>query len=249
MATNSRALPLPSFLDRPERCLRCAYDLEGIRDPVCPECGFLYDDTAVGIVIYGVARNEPGPTWRRVVWILLAVLTFLYFQLVVVLFMFRPIIAGVVLLTILAGIVAMLMTGTSRKRGIERVTFTRAGFGREPYRAKVDKTDNDHEIPLMSDALEFVEWGEGVRIGVQHTRVSSVWQRIRIRAYPDSGRPKLLLDMGTRCRDERVGALVEIIETLGRGERFDPDTYADPERGTLGAQGDDSWRAPEYPDA
>ena len=55
LATLMIVLPLPRG-PRPGRCIRCGYDLVGLREPVCPECGTLNASDS-GLVTAHFARG------------------------------------------------------------------------------------------------------------------------------------------------------------------------------------------------
>lgn len=199
-------LPFPRLLEKPEACLGCGYPLEGIPAPgACPECGMEFYDRFSGIQIAGVAKRSAGPTWRRVVWVIMAVVAFLYGNLVALLFINSPIIALVILAALIAGVVGMALTSPSKKGiGSELFTFVQDGFSRWP-------------VGVSPAVREFRAW-DGVNPCVFVKPVSRVWGSIKIVQFDERGKREVVLSGGFRCRTEQLPLVEQSIEILMRGE-------------------------------
>ena len=204
-------LPFPRLLDQPEACLGCGYPLDGIPAPgSCPECGMEFFDRYSGLQIAGVAKKSGGPAWRRAVWIVLAVVAFLYGNLLPFLFISSAIIALVILAALIAGVVGMALTSPSKKgAGSEYFTFVRTGFSRWPTGTE-------------SAAREFRAW-DGVKPGVMVKPVSRVWASMKIVHFDERGKREVLLSGGFRCRTELIPVVEQAIGMLMRGESIADD--------------------------
>tara|TARA_R110002096_G_scaffold344921_2_gene537989 strand:- start:263125 stop:263640 length:516 start_codon:yes stop_codon:yes gene_type:complete len=112
-------LPFPRLLGKPEACLGCGYPLDGIPAPgSCPECGMEFYDQFSGLQIAGVAKKSGGPAWRRAVWIVIAIISFLYFNVIGVLIFTLPWMALVIFLAIVAGVLAMIIESQQEGCGV-----------------------------------------------------------------------------------------------------------------------------------
>ena len=199
-------LPFPRLLEKPEACLGCGYPLEGIPAPgSCPECGMEFYDRFSGIQIAGVAKKSGGPAWRRAVWIVIAIISFLYFNVIGVLIFTLPWMALVIFLAIVAGVNAMIFTSPNKKgAGSEYFIFVQNGFSRWPTGTK-------------NAVREFRAW-DGVNPCVFVKPVSRVWGSIKIVQFDERGKREVVLSGGFRCRTEQLPLVEQSIEMLMRGE-------------------------------
>ncbi len=199
-------LPFPRVVERPEDCLGCGYSLEGIPAPgSCPECGLPFEHGLSGLQIAGVAKKSAGPAWRRAVWIVIAIVAFLYGNLIAILFINSPIIALVILAALIAGVVGMALTSPSKKGvGSEFFTFVQGGFSRWPVGAD-------------PSVREFRSW-DGVNPGVTLKPVSRVWASMSVVQFDERGKREVLLSGGFRCQQIDLQMVGEALEKLVRGE-------------------------------
>ena len=212
MAKNKKELlPFPRLLVKPEACLGCGYPLDGIPAPgSCPECGMEFYDRFSGLQIAGVAKKSGGPAWRRAVWIVIAIISFLYFNVIGVLIFTLPWMALVIFLAIVAGVLAMIFSSPNKKgAGSEYFTFVRSGFSRWPT-----GTENA--------AREFRAW-DGVKPGVMVKPVSRVWASMKLVHFDERGKREVLLSGGFRCRTEQIPVVEQAIGMMMRGESIADD--------------------------
>lgn len=197
-------LAFPRVVERPEDCLGCGYPLEGIPAPgLCPECGLPFEHGLSGLQIAGVAKQSSGPAWRRAVWIVIAIVAFLYGNLVTLLFMGSPMIALVILAALIASVVGMALTSPSKKgTGSEYFTFVQGGFSRWP-------------IGADPSVREFRAW-DGVNPGVTLKPVSRVWASMSVVQFDERGKREVLLSGGFRCQRDDLpivqGGLIRLMQ-------------------------------------
>lgn len=204
MAT-PKLLPFPILAPHLGACLRCGYPLEGLPAfGVCPECGLGYEDERTVLQISGVAKNEGGPLWRKLVWGVLITLALIYTQLLGVFVFTYPWVALVIFAILLAGVVAMVMTGTHRSRGSETFGFTPAGFAR-------------WTIGADPSTRVFTDWG-GVQRAVVVKRISPVWARAKVVSFDEAGKRFTQLETGFRCPQEDLAVVERLLTRLIRGE-------------------------------
>lgn len=200
MAVNKASLPFPA-LGPVVRCLRCDYDLAGLGDIVCPECGEDYGRSAV-LWIAGVPRRSETRLWRRAAWAVVIVIVFVMTQLWPFFFLTgEGIVAGIVLLgTIVAG-VALARTGRARKHTVERIVFSKGGISRAEWRRPGAPT-------------EVMLWPREMYVRV--VPVGTVWQKLIVEDH-EAGR-KRYFECGFRCERERLAWVQRTILALARGE-------------------------------
>ena len=190
--------------------MSCGYALEGIPAPgVCPECGMGFGAGACVIEFAGVARRSGGPRWRRIVWILLAIVSILFFQVIGLLIINEQHwVALVGFAAIVAGVVGMAVSGKQQKKtGVEIFSITSDGIGRREFRGHEENT-------------EFIRW-DGGRPVIKLDRVSRVWARVKIGVRGSDGKQNLLLDAGFRCPAEDLEVLHALISRQIRNESLD----------------------------
>jgi hypothetical protein len=199
-------LPFPRVMEGSEDCLGCGYPVEGIPSPgSCPECGLPFEHGLSGLQIAGVAKTSAGPAWRRAVWLVIAIVAFLYGNLVTLLFINSPIIALVILAALIAGVVGMALTSPSKKGvGSEYFTFVQGGFWRWPVGA-------DQRV---SEFRSF----DGVNPGVTLKPVSRVWASMSVVQFNEHGKREELLSGGFRCQQIDLQLVGDALESLVRGE-------------------------------
>ena len=197
---------MPSLGGRPEHCLSCGYSLEGLPAPgACPECGLEFYGGISSIRIAGVAKRGPGPKWRKPVWVVLFIATFLWVQGIGVMWMTGMLWLSLLLFAaIVAGMVAMGVTAKQGSVGSEYFSITEAGFGRIPTGEKARLT-------------EFVPWGEGTP-AVRIERVGKYWAKIHLVRKTTDAKPEVLLDAGFRCPAEDLLVVEQLIVRLMNGE-------------------------------
>lgn len=179
-------LPDPALGEAARECQRCAYSLDGMGDRGrCPECGLPFDPAEHILVLHGVARSQESAVWRRIVWIFLIIAWLFVPQFLIILIARRPVFALVLALAMIAGVLAMVLTGRSRSRGTERFILSPAGLGRAPVGS--------------SNRAEFAAWDGPIRTELK--RVGTMWSKLRIVGLRD-GRHTVHLDAGIRCRDQ-----------------------------------------------
>lgn len=211
------ALPDPTFGQPPESCLSCGYSLEGTPEGArCPECGIPTPQPGQSLVVCGVARSTETKVWRRWVWGFIFAGSFIYAQLVPFMVFQTPFYTAILFAVIVAAVIGMLATGSSRKRGTERFTFTPSGYARVGY--------DSGAMP------EFIPWPERVEYEVR--RVSSVWQRLRL--YDCSlGKRRIILDAGIRCTDEDRELIASTLDEM-IGPQREQSAASTPTRGAEG---------------
>ncbi|MFK7760130.1 MAG: hypothetical protein AB8C13_09295 [Phycisphaerales bacterium] len=164
-----------------------------------------FDSVLGGLQIAGVAKKSAGPTWRRVTWIVIAVVAFLYGNLIGVLLIGAPLIALIVLLAIIAAVIGMLLTSTNKKgTGSEFFTFVQGGFSRWP-------------IGGGFETREYQELdGQDPRVIIK--RVSRVWASMSVVQFDDRGKRQVLLAGGIRCQDVDREVVEGLLMKLVNGE-------------------------------
>ncbi len=198
---------MPQLVERPRNCLSCAYPLGGIPAPgACPECGVAFSDGLSIIQLNGVAKHGPGPKWRRGVWVMLAIVTFLVAQLSGILYMVGLAWLGLLLLlAIVVSFVAMALTAKQRKSGVEIFSITPGGIARNPRTGGVSPG-------------EYTAWGDATP-QVLVERVGKFWAKIELaRRLPD-GKQEVILEAGFRCPAADIPVLEQLIvmQISGRG--------------------------------
>jgi len=201
-----RPLPFPELVERLDECLGCGYPLEGIPAPgFCPECGVGFDDGASVLVLGGIAKKMGGPVWRKVVWVLIGILAFVYSQLLGILILSVPWIGLLVFVMLVLSTLAMAMTGKQKKRGSEIFAFTRSGFSRWTVGSKPSSRD-------------FVAW-EGVHPAAIAKRVSGVWASVKVVSFDEQGKRIIPIECGFRCKEEDIAWVQDILGLMVSGER------------------------------
>lgn len=203
-------LPFPMLVERLDECLGCGYPLEGIPAPgFCPECGVGFDEGKSVLVLAGVAKNSGGPMWRRIVWILIGILAFVYSQLLGILIMTVPWIGLIIFLMLVFSTIAMAMTGKQKKRGSEVFAFTKSGIAR-------------WTTGSVATSRNFKLW-EGTNPAAFVRRVSSVWASVKIVSFDDNGKRVVPIECGIRCRVEKIPYVEASIKLLILGESIADD--------------------------
>jgi len=198
-------LPFPTLGERLDECLGCGYPLVGIPAPgICPECGVGFEDGESVLTIAGVAKNSGGPIWRKVAWVSIGVVAFLYSQLLGLVLISAPLIALVIFLGLVASTAAMAMTGKQKKRGTEMFAFTSSGFSR-------------WTVGSDPSSRLFVAW-HGVNPAVKVRRVSNVWGSMKIVDFDRDGKRIVMLEGGFRCPAVDLGLVEKIMDALVHGE-------------------------------
>lgn len=220
MATPTR-LSFPLLAPHLGACLRCGYPLDGLPAfGVCPECGLGYEDARTVLQISGVAKNSGGPVWRKLVWGVLITLAVLYSQLLGLIVFSYPWLALIIFATLLAGTIAMVMTGSQRSRGSETFGFTPAGFAR-------------WTVGADPSTRVFTDWA-GVQRAVLIKRVGPVWARAKVVCFDESGKRTVQLETGFRCPQEDLGIVELLLTQLVSGQSIgDVDQIEGIERSVL----------------
>lgn len=191
-------LPFPMLSKHPEQCVACAYDLAGVQNR-CPECGVRIDGEPGALLIAGVPRLENTNPWRRLAFVVLAIAVFAFSQGLFILGQFFGFLAMAFIFgVIVVSIIALVVTSPTKKHSVERIAFTRAGFGRAAWRGEYD--------------TRFVPWTG--REEIRPKRVGTVWQQLTIRAPNDMNKPKRVLEAGFRCRREELDWVCSAIEAF-----------------------------------
>jgi hypothetical protein len=201
-------LPFPALGERPDECLGCGYPLVGIPAPgVCPECGVGFEDGESVLTIAGVAKSSGGPIWRKVVWVCIGVVAFVYSQLLGLVLLSAPLVALVIFLALVASTTAMAMTGKQKKRGTEFFAFTVSGFSRWTV-----GSDPSSRI--------FVAW-DGINPAAMVRRVSNVWASMKIVDFDADGKRIVMLEGGFRCPAVDIELIDTVMNQLVRGSSIE----------------------------
>lgn len=201
-------LPFPVLGERLDECLGCGYPLEGIPVPgVCPECGVGFEDGESVLCLAGIAKGIPGPLWRKIAWVCIGVVAFLYSQLWVLLLQGLPLVGLMVFLGLLVATASMAMTGKQKKRGTEMFAFTASGFSR-------------WTVGSDPSSRLFVPW-VGINPAVMVRRVSNVWASMKIVDFDEHGKRIVMLECGFRCPAVDIGLIETVMTQLVRGESID----------------------------
>lgn len=198
MKRGKAPLPFPTRVGFPTICPACNYDLAGAeRLDRCPECGVSIAPGASCLAIACVPRRTPGPAWRRVAWVLIALGFAVLSQAWPFIMMWQPWLLGVLFLACIASALGMVLTGTPVSKATERVVFSPVGFARGVWGQR--------------DSA-FHPWSGDERCRVM--RLGAVWQRLVL----VRGEGGVLLDTGFRCRADALDALAACVELFSRGE-------------------------------
>ncbi|MEM6553717.1 MAG: hypothetical protein AAF750_16485 [Planctomycetota bacterium] len=196
--------PLDAPKLRPEfdACPVCQYDLRGLPEGPCPECGVHLGDDAVLLqgVVRGFGSTTPG---RRLAQVVLIVWIMLWLPCAGI-----PLAIGGAMglsgyallgayLTGWLGIIvlASMLFGSRRRRGKaarDQVLLTANGF-------------------LLAGTTDPTEPGRGLIAWTSYSRaevkrLGSTWKRLRLRGRDRHGR-STALDIGVRCSDDEADAL------------------------------------------
>lgn len=202
-----KPLPFPELVDRFDDCLGCGYPFAGLPAPgLCPECGVGFDEGQSVLLIAGIGKGTRGPLWRKIVWVLIGILAFVYSQLLGILVISWPWISLVIFLMLVASTIAMAMTNKQKSRGTEMFALTRDGLSRWTLGSKPDSRD-------------FVRW-DGINPGVFVRRVSRVWASLKIVYFDDEGKRIIPLECGFRCLEDRNGWVEGIVSAFVEGREF-----------------------------
>ncbi|HED54247.1 MAG TPA: hypothetical protein ENJ00_08605 [Phycisphaerales bacterium] len=195
-------LPFPFLGDHPSRCISCGYDLAGVAGK-CPECGIRIDGEPGAVYIAGVPKFEDPNPWRRAAFIILAVAATLLSQFF---FLIGVLVGFLISLLVLAGVLiavfAFVVTSRSKKRSIERITFTRAGIGRAAW----GREFGDVFIPWRGDEV------------VEPKSVGTVWQHLTIKTPKVGGLFHSIFECGFRCRREELIWIRHAIQSMAHDE-------------------------------
>ncbi len=196
--TSVSKLPFPMVSLHPEQCIACGYDLSGVKNR-CPECGARTDGEPGALLIAGVPRVEDSNPWRRLAFIVLAIAIFALSQGLFLLGnLFGFITMAWIFVVVVASTIAIIVTSPTKKRSVERIAFTRAGFGRAAWGGEYDK--------------RFIPWTGTERISVK--RIATVWQKLVIHATDERNKSKRIFETGFRCKYDEIGWVRDAITAM-----------------------------------
>lgn len=205
-AHNSDRLPEPAWTRSAEICLRCNYSLHGLAAPgLCPECGTPY--VAQQLLLAGVAKQSRAtPLGRRLAWAAVGGGLLLFALIWPLLLMFNFVALLIVIIALVGGLIALLVTGRRERRGTERFVITPAGIARIPLRIQPG-TDGFDSVMIPWDGSNCV----------QITRISTVWRSLRIGTADSTGRMRaVIFDAGFRCPDAAAPEVEAVIKDMVR---------------------------------
>ena len=220
-------LPFPMVSKHPEQCIACAYDLAGVQNR-CPECGLRIDGEPGALLIAGVPRVEDTNPWRRLAFVVLAIAVFAFSQGLFILGQFFGFLAMAFIFgVIVASIIALVVTSPTKKHSVERIAFTRAGFGRAAWGGEYD--------------MRFVAWTG--REEIRSKPIGTVWQQLTIRATNDMNKSKRVFEAGFRCRREELDWVCRAIEALSVDSPVPehPGDQSDTQVGEAAGETPDPW--------
>lgn len=198
-------LPEPRLVQQLDECLGCGYPVAGIPAPfVCPECGLGFDTGVSVLLIAGVSKHDGGPRWRTAVWIVIAIVAFLYGNLLGVLLISLPLVALMIFVGLVASVIGMALTNKQKKRGTEMFALVPSGLSRWTV-------GSDPSTRL------FIPW-HGVNPAVKVRRVSNVWGSMKIVDFDRDGKRIVMLEGGFRCPAVDIELIDMIMNQLVRGE-------------------------------
>ncbi len=193
-----RTLPDPAWAP-PGFCVRCGYLLTGLTAPGrCPECGAPFLEQQ--LVLYGVPRTGTS-RGRRATWALLIVAAAIFSQTWVVLLMHSWMLGAAIGITIIAGLIALVLTSRRERGGAERLVFSPLGVVRLPLQ-------NPDEHERFDSAVVSLR---GVSL-VELRRISPMWYRLRLGTIWPGGERLIVLDAGIRCPDALAAEVRQAIE-------------------------------------
>lgn len=189
----------PVWAEHPGACSSCGYDLSGlVENRQCPECG---ESFARGVLIlFGIPNGSSGMSpVRRGLWISISVGWFfaLFFWQLLFLAPRLVVYLGIgMVLVLIAGTIAMLLTSQRERSGVERLIFTSSGIVRAPRHVDLNQSHLD-SIKLAYRTGDFPRL----------KRISPTWYRLEITNRAE----KPLFSAGFRCTDE---VSVRVLETV-----------------------------------
>lgn len=199
MKQSKVSLPFPTRVGFPTICPACNYDLAGAEKlDRCPECGAPIAPGASCLAIACVPRRTPGPIWRRVAWVLIALGFAALSQTWLFILVWQPWMLGVLLLACVASALGMVLTGTPVSKATERVVFSPVGIARGVWNQR-------------DSAFHSWTGGESCRV----IRLGAVWQRLMLM----NGDGRVLMDLGFRCRDDALEGFAACVESYARGDQ------------------------------
>jgi hypothetical protein len=193
-------LPFPMVSLHPEQCVSCTYDLSGVKER-CPECGVRTDGEPGAVLIAGVPSVEDANPWRRLAFVVLVIAVFVFTQGLTILGNMIGFMAMAwIFVVIVVSIIAVIVTSPTKKRSVERVAFTRAGFGRAAWGGQYDG--------------RFILWTG--RESVKTKQIGSVWQKLTVFTVNDQNKTKRIFETGFRCRREEIDWIGAAIEAMSK---------------------------------
>lgn len=195
-------LPDPQWSQSASICIACGYSLEGLpRVGQCPECGSGYEDFQ--LVLFGVPRSSHASGPRRIFWAVLITLCVTHLYTLSIQVTYRPWIALVFSLVLVACVIALLVTGPRERRGTERFIVAKGGIARVAM--KFDPASR------RLDTI-FVPWGTADTVNIE--RISTFWKRLTIGNLASGLHGPMrnaIFDAGFRCPDADVERVREAI--------------------------------------
>lgn len=215
MARARGPIPFPQAVDiLTQRCPRCAYDLAGLGDSrVCPECGVLLGPARV-LCLVGVPRRTESKLWRRVAWIAVCGLGFVFINVwPIIAMMLGALITLLCFSVLLLGAIYLIATSRARSTTTEQITFSWSGIGRRAW----GRADAPSEL---------MDWPEEMYVRTQS--ISTLWQKVTVENHTAGSLDKRYFEFGFRCRRENLRWVQTAILALSRGEEIPAEGEEDP---------------------
>ena len=183
-------------------CLRCGYPLSGLELPrPCPECGLEALGGRSYLAFSGVPKKSPAPLWRKLVWIAIAVVGFIVYQLwAMLLFSGLGWIMMICSAAVLLSLGAMLLTGKKEQGGSSQFVCSSLGIARWPSR-------------VDASFRTYTSW-TGDQRGAFIRRISPTWSVLKVVCADKHAKHTTPLETGFRCPERHIEIIERVLNAM-----------------------------------